>query len=88
MHTVPSKKNSAYKLRVALMGKRGWYRVQSGTNSSVYDETSANSHPARKPCTHMRFIRALTVVFFVRKEPVRTRAGTTATPLRATSVLY
>jgi hypothetical protein len=65
-----TKVSQTYKPRVALMGKRGWYRVQSSTNPSVYYETSANSCtcPARKPCKHQRFVRSLNVAFFVKKE--------------------
>ncbi len=65
-----TKVSQTYKPRVALMGKCGWYRVQSSTNPSVYYETSANSCtcPARKPCKHQRFVRSLNVAFFVKKE--------------------
>ncbi len=73
MNTAPRKKSTAagYKPTVRLMGKRGWYRVQSGTTPGVYYATSANSCncPARKqPCKHMTFVRALNVAFFVKKE--------------------
>jgi len=63
-------KSTAYRPSVKLTAHRGWYRVQSGTNPSVYYETSANSCtcPARKPCKHQRYIRALNVAFFVKKE--------------------
>jgi len=76
MHTKSTAKRAApattYKPRVSLTGKRGWYRVQSGTTPSVYYETTANSCtcPARKPCKHMRFVRRLNVAFYVRKEAV------------------
>jgi len=64
------KSTAAYKPTVKLTAHRGWYRVQSGTNPSVYYETSANSCtcPARKPCKHQRYVRALNVAFFVKKE--------------------
>jgi hypothetical protein len=67
MHT---KSTAAYKPTVRLTAHRGWYKVQSGTNPSVYYETSANSCtcPARKPCKHQRYVRALNVAFFVKKE--------------------
>jgi len=78
MQTVPSINSSAtsapkatsYTPRVRLTAHRGWYRVQSGTNPSVWYDTSANTCtcPARKPCKHQRFVRALNVAFFVRKE--------------------
>jgi len=61
MRTAPSTKSTAksataastFKPCVVLTGKRGWYRVQSGTHFSVYDETSANACPcpARTPRT-------------------------------------
>jgi len=59
-----------YTPNVKLTAHRGWYRVQSGSNPSVWYETSANSCtcPAHKPCKHQRFVRALNVAFFVRKE--------------------
>jgi len=65
-----TKVSQTYKPTVRLTGKRGWYKVQSGTNPSVFYETSANtcSCPARKPCKHMKFVRALNVTFFVKKE--------------------
>jgi len=78
MQTVPSINSSAtsapkatsYTPRVRLTAHRGWYRVQSGTNPSVWYDTSANTCtcPARKPCKHQRFVRSLNVAFFVRKE--------------------
>ncbi len=72
MNTAPSKKSTAasYTPTVRLTAHRGWYQVQSGTNPSVYYETSANSCtcPARKPCKHQRFVRSLNVAFFVKKE--------------------
>ncbi len=71
MTTASTKKSTAaYKPVVKLTAHRGWYRVQSGTNPSVYYETSANSCscPARKPCKHQRYVRALNVAFFVKKE--------------------
>ncbi len=63
------KSTAAYTPSVKLTSHRGWYRVQSGTNPTVYYETSANSCtcPARKPCKHQRFVRALNVAFFVKK---------------------
>jgi len=70
-HPIPSTKSTAaYKPTVRLTAHRGWYRVQSGSNPSVYYETSANSCscPARKPCKHQRFVRSLNVAFFVKKE--------------------
>ncbi len=74
----------SYTPRVALTGKRGMYRVQSGTNPGVFYTTTAASCscPARKPCKHMRFVRRLNVAFFVRKEvaPTATPAPTPATP--------
>jgi len=88
MQTAPSIQSTArraapatsYKPRVALTGKHGWYRVQSGTNPSVYYETTANSCtcPARKPCKHMRFVRGLNVAFYVRKEAATTAAAPVA----------
>ncbi len=78
MQTAPSIKSTAkratpatsYKPTVRLTAHRGWYRVQSGTNPTVYYETSANSCtcPARKPCKHQRYVRALNVAFFAKKE--------------------
>ncbi len=81
-HPIPSKKDTAYKPAVKLTAHRGWYRVQSGTNPSVYYETSANSCtcPARKPCKHQRYVRALNVAFFVKKE-----AAPAASPRLATT---
>ena len=63
-------KSTAYRPSVKLTAHRGWYRVQSGTNPSVYYETSANSCtcPARKPCKHMTFVRVLNVSFYVRRK--------------------
>ncbi len=68
MHTKSTA--ASYTPTVKLTAHRGWYRVQSGTNPSVYYETSANSCtcPARKPCKHQRFVRSLNVAFFVKKE--------------------
>jgi len=65
-----TKVSQTYKPTVRLTAHRGWYRVQSGSNPSVYYETSANSCscPARKPCKHQRFVRSLNVAFFVKKE--------------------
>jgi len=59
-----------YTPNVKLTAHRGWYRVQSGSNPSVWYETSANSCtcPAHKPCKHQRFVRALNVAFFVKKK--------------------
>jgi len=67
MHT---KSTAAYKPTVRLTAHRGWYRVQSGTDPHTWYETSANSCtcPARKPCKHQRYVRALNVAFFVKKE--------------------
>jgi hypothetical protein len=77
MQAAPSVKSTAkraipasgYKLFVKLTAHRGWYRVQSSTNPSVYYETSANSCtcPARKPCKHQRFVRSLNVAFFIKE---------------------
>jgi len=77
-HPIPSSQSTAkrttpatsYKPAVKLTAHRGWYRVQSGTRADVWYETSANqcSCPARKPCRHMKFVRALNVAFFVKKE--------------------
>ncbi len=69
MHTKSTA--ASYKPTVKLTSHRGWYRVQSGTNPNTYYETSANSCtcPARKPCKHQNFVRALNVAFFVKKEP-------------------
>ncbi len=80
---------TSYKPRVALMGKRGWYRVQSGTNPSVYYETSTNSCtcPARKPCKHQRFVRSLNVAFFVRKEATAPSANLDAELAKAEQLL-
>ncbi len=70
MNTAPKVKATTYKPTVRLTAHRGWYRVQSGSNPSVYYDTTANSCtcPARKPCRHMKFVRALNVAFFVKKE--------------------
>jgi len=75
----------SYKPRVALLGKRGWYRVQSGTHPSVSYETSANSCtcPARKPCKHMRFVRRLNVAFYVTEGRAVPAAPATPTPAAA-----
>jgi len=61
---------AAYKPTVRLTAHRGWYRVQSGTDPHTWYEISANSCtcPARKPCKHQRYVRALNVAFFVKKE--------------------
>ncbi len=66
MHT----QSTVYRPTVKLTSHRGWYRVQSGTDPRTWYETSANSCtcPARKPCKHQRFVRALNVAFFVKKE--------------------
>ena len=66
-----AKVSQTYRPTVKLTAHRGWYRVQSGTDPSVYYETSANSCtcPARKqPCKHQRIVRSLNVAFFVKKE--------------------
>ncbi len=64
------KSTAAYKPTVRLTAHRGWYRVQSGSNPSVFYATSTNQCdcPARKTCKHMRFVRSLNVAFFVKKE--------------------
>jgi len=64
-----TKVSQTYKPTIRLTSHRGWYRVQSGTNPSIYYETSANSCtcPARKPCKHQRFVRSLNVAFFVKE---------------------
>ena len=61
---------ATYKPTVRLTAHRGWYKVQSGTNPSVFYETTANSCtcPARKPCRHMKFIRSLNVAFYVPRD--------------------
>ncbi len=71
MHT---QSTAAYKPTVRLTTHRGHYRVQSGTNPSVFYETTANQCdcPARKPCRHMKFVRSLNVAFFVKKEATPT----------------
>ncbi len=65
-----TKVSQTYTPTVRLTAHRGWYRVQSGTNSNVYYETSANSCtcPARKPCRHMKFVRSLNIAFYLKKE--------------------
>jgi len=65
-----TKVSQTYKPTVRLTSHRGWYRVQSGTDPNTYYETSANQCdcPARKTCKHMKFVRALNVAFFVKKE--------------------
>lgn len=65
-----TKVSQTYKPTVKLTAHRGWYRVQSGTDPSVYYETSANSCtcPARKPCKHQRYVRLLNIAFYVTKE--------------------
>lgn len=78
-----SKSTAAYRPTVKLTAHRGWYKVQSGTNPSAWYSTTANSCtcPARKPCKHQRFVRALNVAFFVRKEaaPTSIRVSSTGT---------
>jgi len=71
---------STCKPRVALTGRRGTYRVQLGSDATVYYTTTANSCtcPARKPCKHQRFVRRLNVAFFTKK-------ATEQTPPAATS---
>jgi len=67
-HPIPSTKSTAaYKPIVRLTTHRGWYRVQSGTRADVWYETSANSCTcqSRRPCKHMRYVRALNVAFYV-----------------------
>lgn len=75
------KSTATYKPTVKLTGKRGHYRVQSGTDPNVYYETSVNSCscPARKPCRHMKFVRGLNIAFYVKKDAV----GVAATSLPA-----
>ncbi len=65
-----TKVSQTYKPTVRLTAHRGWYHVQSGSDASVWYETSANTCtcPARKPCKHQRFVRSLNVAFFVKKE--------------------
>ncbi len=65
-----AKVSQTYKPTVRLTAHRGWYHVQSGTDPNTYYETSANQCdcPARKPCKHQRYVRALNVAFFVKKE--------------------
>jgi len=64
-----AKVSQTYKPTVKLTSHRGWYKVQSGTNPSVFYETSANSCTcqSRRPCRHMRFVRSLNVAFYVRR---------------------
>jgi len=61
-------KSTAYRPFVKLTSHRGWYRVQSGTDPRTWYDTTANSCtcPARKPCKHQRYVRALNVAFFVK----------------------
>ncbi len=68
MHTKSTA--TSYKPTVRLTTHRGWYKVQSGTNPSVYYDTTANSCtcPARKPCRHMKFVRSLNIAFYVRRD--------------------
>jgi len=77
---MPGKVSQTYTPRVALTGRRGTYRVQSGSDATVYYTTTANSCtcPARKPCKHQRFVRRLNVAFFIKK-------ATEQTPPAATS---
>ncbi len=77
---MPGKVSQTYPPRVALTGRRGTYRVQSGSDATVYYTTTANSCtcPARKPCKHQRFVRRLNVAFFTKK-------ATEQTPPAATS---
>ncbi len=77
---MPGKVSQTYTPRVALTGRRGTYRVQSGSDATVYYTTTANSCtcPARKPCKHQRFVRRLNVAFFTKK-------ATEQTPPAATS---
>ncbi len=72
---------STYKPVVRLTAHRGLYRVQSGSNPSVYYETGANQCdcPARKPCKHMRYVRLLNIAFYVTKEA----EGPVAVPMTA-----
>jgi len=87
MTTAPSIKSTArktapastYKPRVALTGRRGTYRVQSGSDATVYYTTTANSCtcPARKPCKHQRFVRRLNVAFFTKKATEQTPPAAT-----------
>jgi hypothetical protein len=81
MNTAPKVKATTYKPMVKLTSHRGLYRVQSGSNPSVYYETSANQCdcPARKPCKHMRYVRLLNIAFYVTKEA----EGPVAVPMTA-----
>jgi len=89
---MPGKVSQTYTPRVALTGRRGTYRVQSGADATIYYTTTANSCtcPARKPCKHQRFVRRLNVAFFTKKATDQTRPAATAgidTQLAATEKL-
>jgi hypothetical protein len=77
---MPTKVSQTYRPTVKLTPHRGWYRVQSGSDPNAWYTTTANSCtcPSRKPCKHQRFIRALNVAFFVKKD-------TAPTPMRVSS---
>jgi len=77
---MPGKVSQTYTPRVALTGRRGTYRVQSGSDATVYYTTTANSCtcPARKPCKHQRFVRRLNVAFFTKKATEQTPPAATA----------
>ena len=77
---MPGKVSQTYTPRVALTGRRGTYRVQSGADATVYYTTTANSCtcPARKPCKHQRFVRRLNVAFFTKKATEQTPPAATA----------
>ncbi len=77
---MPGKVSQTYPPRVALTGRRGTYRVQSGSDATVYYTTTANSCtcPARKPCKHQRFVRRLNVAFFTKKATEQTPPAATA----------
>jgi len=76
---MPGKVSQTYTPRVALTGRRGTYRVQSGSDATVYYTTTANSCtcPARKPCKHQRFVRRLNVAFFTKKATEQTPPAAT-----------
>lgn len=77
---MPGEVSQTYTPRVALTGRRGTYRVQSGSDATVYYTTTAHSCtcPARKPCKHQRFVRRLNVAFFTKKATEQTRPAATA----------
>jgi hypothetical protein len=77
---MPGEVSQTYTPRVALTGRRGTYRVQSGSDATVYYTTTANSCtcPARKPCKHQRFVRRLNIAFFTKKATEQTPPAATA----------